>query len=103
MDEATRLKARELLLRSRLYRFIALVFFCLGLALFAFLYYQHVEGDVVAALRRPATVMILLLPFLPAVIFSWMTMRTENRFMKVLEQVKESAQENERGSNKKTS
>lgn len=89
MDEETRLKAREMLLRSRIYRFIALVFAALGLVMFLYLYFHRLDGDMMHALSKPGTVLVILLPFLPAAIMSWLAVRAENRFMALLEQLRE--------------
>lgn len=85
MDEKTRLKARELLLRSRIYRFIALVFAAVGLVIFMILYFKYVEGDIINALKKPSLVLIVLIPFLPAFLLSRMAIKAENKFMKILE------------------
>lgn len=85
MDEDMRLKARELLLRSRLYRFIAVVFALFGIILFWLLYTRYVEGDIAQALSRPGTVLLIVLPFLPASVLSWMAVRSEKKLAALLE------------------
>ena len=84
MDEDTRLKARESLLRSRIYRFTALVFAVLGLVLFVFLFFRYVEGDIMHALKKPSIVLILVLPFLPAAILSRMAVEAEKKLAKLI-------------------
>ena len=84
MDEDTRLKARESLLRSRIYRFMALVFAALGLVLFVFLFFRYIEGDILHALKNPAVLLILVVPFLPAVILSGMAVKAEKKLAKLI-------------------
>lgn len=84
MDERTRLKAREYLLKTKLYRFITIAFLLIGVILFIFLYLTHVEGNVMDALRRPVTVLIFLVPFLPAAFLSFLTRKTEKKLFSIL-------------------
>ena len=90
MDEQTRLKARELLLRSRVYRYSAIVFAVMGAVVFLALYFRYIEGDIIHALHNPMLVMILVLPFLPAFVLSWMAAKTANKFMVLLEKLQNS-------------
>ena len=87
MDEQTRLKARELLLRSRIYRGVALAFAIMGLIIFVFLYLKHVEGDVLNALRSPSIIIILAISFLPAFVLSRMAVKAEKGLAKALQQL----------------
>ena len=87
MDEQTRLQAREHLLRSRIYRFVALVCLLVGLGIFLALYFRYVEGDIVAALKKPATILILLIPFLPAAIIAHLAARSEKKCIRLIEQL----------------
>ncbi len=91
MDEKTRLKARELLLRTRIYRFTAFVFAVIGLLIFLYLYFKDIGGDILTALSNPAIIAIILLPFLPAAVVSWMSVRSEKKLMKMLETLAEDA------------
>ncbi|MCB9996463.1 MAG: hypothetical protein H6869_08525 [Rhodospirillales bacterium] len=85
MDEQTRLKAREFLLRAKIYRAIALAFAIGGLVVFLALYFKHVDGHIMAALHNPKLVLILLLPFLPAFVVSRMAVKAEKNLSKILE------------------
>lgn len=84
LPEDTRKKARELLLKTRIYRFFAAAFAFAGLTVFLILYFRNVEGNVLDALSRPSIVAILLLPFLPAAVLSWMSARLESKFFDLL-------------------
>lgn len=93
MDEETRLKARELLLRSRIYRFMALAFAVLGLVLFVFLFFRYVQDDIIHAVKNLSILLILILPFLPAVILSGMAVKAEKKLKKLLGVEQEAAAE----------
>lgn len=80
-QEEKRLQARELLLRARVYRAFALALAVGGLVIFSVLYQKHIGGDIIGALRRPSTVLIVLVPFVPAAVFSWLSIRAENKFL----------------------
>lgn len=75
-----RLLARSLLIKSRLYRLFALAFALMGVVIFVYLYFQHVEGQLFQALRDPFTIAIILIPFLPAVVLSLMAQKLEQKF-----------------------
>lgn len=100
MNEQTRLKARELLLRTRIYRFTALVFAVIGLLIFLYLYFKDISGDVLTALANPAIVAVILFPFLPAAVVSWMAARTRKKLMKTLETLAGEAAKNKGGTGK---
>src|SRR5690606_12348205 len=85
LDENTRQKARELLLKARIYRFFAAAFAVAGLTVFLVLYFREVEGDFSQALQRPSLVAIILLPFLPAAFLAWLSARLEAKFFALLE------------------
>jgi hypothetical protein len=80
MDEKTRLEARELYMRAKVYRILALVFAAVGLLIFISLYINNVGGGIFEALHRPSTVLIVLLPFLPSYIFSRLSVKAEKKF-----------------------
>ncbi len=82
-------EARSLLIRSRLYRYVAVTFALIGLAVFIFIYFSSVEGHLLEALRRPFIVGALLFPFLPAVVLSLMASRTEDKFYSFVEKNRE--------------
>ncbi len=85
MDEEIRLQARELLLRSRIYRFVALLLAVIGLAVFGIFYFKYIDGNISSVLQKPTLILMLFLPFLPAVILSRMSAKTEKKFNAVLE------------------
>lgn len=80
---SNRYVARSLLIKSRLYRFFALSFALMGVVIFLFLYFKHVEGQLFEALRDPTIIAIVLFPFLPAIVLSLMAQGLERKFKKL--------------------
>ncbi len=84
MDEETRLQARELLLRSKIYRFVALIFAGVGVLIFAWLYFKWFDGDLMEAATSVSTIFIIIIPFLPAFVLSSMAAGAEKKLAKLL-------------------
>lgn len=80
-----RLKARALLMKSKLYRLMALVFAFTGLAVFTALYVRNIEGHFFEALQNPVVITIILVPFLPAVVLSFLGQRAEKAFWALIQ------------------
>lgn len=68
------------MLKARLLRFIALIFAIAGLLIFLALYIRNVDGTLLSALTNPFTIFIVVVPFLPAVVLSWMASRLEKQY-----------------------
>lgn len=83
--KAKRRKARELIIRVKLYRLLAVLLAVLGLLIFASLYYEYIQADLMAALTDPKTVMFVLVPFLPAAIIAWIARGEEKKLTKTIE------------------
>lgn len=79
-----RREARELLIKTRVYRFFALTFAALGLIIFMFLYFRHLDGRLLEALTEVKTVVIILVPFLPAAVLAGLAAKTETKFYELL-------------------
>lgn len=69
------------MLKARLLRFFAFVFACVGIVVFIALYFQNVEGSFLSALTNPFIVTIILVPFLPAAVLSFMASRAERQYL----------------------
>lgn len=74
-----------LYMRARTLNFLAGIFAVCGFFLFAALYQQHIAPDPLTAMRNISTLGILLFPFLPAVILSFMARRSEKRYLSLLD------------------
>jgi len=83
-------KARRLVLKARLFRFLAAVFAVTGLLIFIILYMQNIEGTFLSALTNPFIVVILLVPFLPAAVLSLLAARLEREYIRKYLQKKKS-------------
>lgn len=75
---------RELLIKSKLYRTFSLVFVTIGIFLFCFMYVSNVNGRLMEALRDPVTILIFLIPFLPAAVLTWIADRFEKKYMQAV-------------------
>jgi uncharacterized membrane protein len=64
---------------------LAAVFAVCGLFLFALLFQRHIAPDPVAALRSISTLGIIVFPFFPAVLLSFVAKRYEKRYLAMLD------------------
>lgn len=69
----------------RLYKFLTVLSAIIGLIIFATLYVRNIEGRLFHAMREPATILILLFPFLPAIILSYLSNRVQIELTEVIE------------------
>lgn len=69
------------MLKARLLRLFAFVFAFVGVILFVVLYFQNIEGSFWSALTNPFVVTILVVPFLPAAVLSFMASRLERQYL----------------------
>lgn len=74
-------KARELVLKARIYRICALAFALVGLVVFVALYLRNVEGSFLSSLTNPFIITIIVFPFLPAAVLSILAARLERKYM----------------------
>lgn len=72
--------ARNLLMKAKFYRVTAMVFVVIGMILLIKTYITHIDGHFLATMRNPATIMAILLPFIPAVVFSILAQKAERAF-----------------------
>ncbi len=77
-------EARNLLLKARVFRFFALFFAVIGFGIFLIFYLQNIDGQIFTALTEPRTLWMILLPFLPAVILSYIAEKTSQEFFAIL-------------------
>ena len=81
---ATPTDVRTLLVKSKLYRTFSLVFVTIGIFLFCYMYVSNVNGRLMEALTEPATILVFLIPFLPAAILTWIADRFEKKYMQAV-------------------
>jgi hypothetical protein len=84
MEEETKKQARELLIKSKVYRIIANIFAFVGVIIFIVLYFSYFKGDVMASLRDPITILFVIFPFVPAIILSLKGKKAEGALQKLL-------------------
>ena len=77
-------QARELLLKSRLYRLLAIVFAGLGLIGFLVLYVARAEANVMNVLKDPFMVVFAVLVFLPAFVLSNISSKAQTDLEKMM-------------------
>lgn len=79
-----RAQARDLLIRTKILKFFAASFALMGLVVFLVLYFRNIDGRLFEALSNPFTIVMIVFPFLPAVVLSWLASRTESRFFDIV-------------------
>jgi FtsH-binding integral membrane protein len=82
-------RAREFLIKSKLYRFLALVFACVGVVVFIGLYAQQSKqdgGGFLDILRDPVLIVLMIFPFVPAIVLSLMARRSERKLAEILKE-----------------
>lgn len=62
-------QAHELYIKSKIYHWTAIIFAVLGFGMVSFLHYKLTDGDFQVFIEKPFTILIILLPMLPAVFF----------------------------------
>lgn len=83
-QQETHKKARELYIQGKLYRALATAFAMLGLLAAAFLYYNGTKGDFRHIMENPTLLLVMVIPFLPAVVLSLKAKKAESGYMKLL-------------------
>jgi uncharacterized membrane protein len=83
-------KMRSMLVKARMYRLTAIIFALMGLIVFAVLYFQNMQGDLLNALRSPYFIVVVAFPFLPAAVLSWMAANAEKKLSALIETHKRS-------------
>ncbi len=79
---------RKFLLQARLYRMLSILFVFTGLIIFISLYLKNIEGRLLEALSEPATVTIIIFPFVPAIVLSVLAKSSEKKYLSIKDQSK---------------
>ncbi len=72
---------RTLIGQIKLYRLLSILFLCTGLFTFILLYLRNIEGRLLDALSEPMTIIMIVFPFIPAVILSILAKSSEKKFL----------------------
>ena len=78
-------------MKAKLFRLIALVSAFLGLIIFSYQYFTHIQGNFLTAMQDMGTIGLVLFPFLPAAAFAWMTSREEKKLDKIMKELAQDA------------
>lgn len=84
---------KEILIKSKLYKFSAAVFAIFGVFLFVILYIQQVEGDLLRLFSDVRMISIFLVPFLPAAVLSILSQRLERKYLAMIEKKSEDGED----------
>lgn len=79
-----RKKARELLIKSRMYKYVAWLCAAIGFLVFIGLYQAKYDGNIVNAIGDPAFIALILVPFIPAVIMLRISGKAEKQLAEAL-------------------
>lgn len=76
--------AQEYLIKSKLYRFVSLLFITIGIFVFCVMYVQNVEGKLMQALKDPMIISVFLIPFIPAAVLSFLADSAEKKYKQMI-------------------
>ena len=76
-------------MKAKLYKATGLLFAIIGFFLFSYMYAQHSSGSFWQDFQNPFVIVIILFPFIPAIILSWMARRVEIKLNKVFTDTEE--------------
>ena len=76
------LKAKEMLIYAKIYRFFAYATAFGGFAVSALIYNNASGGDFMIILERPAFLLNIFIPFIPSIILAIVTIRKTKKFHK---------------------
>lgn len=89
-SETQREQAREHLVKSRLYKFLAGCFLVVAFMIFAVFYNMFADGTVMSFLKNPFLIGMMLFPFVPAYAFALMSKRRRSKAVKILSEAEKS-------------
>ena len=64
-----------MIIRAKLYDLVALAFAVFAVILFIVFYVRYADGDLMAFIRNPFLLLMMIFPFFPAYVFAWMAKR----------------------------
>ena len=71
MSKLSEKEFQQLKVKAGTYRILMGVFAVVGLIVFLILYVKNIEGNIVESLRNPSTIFMIIIPFIPAIVFSF--------------------------------
>ncbi len=88
MNERTRRQCKELLIRAKVYRALALIFSLAGVGILLSSYYSNSGGGFFFLLIDPFFLALIALPFVPAFIFILVAQHKEKKILKLMEEAR---------------
>ncbi len=82
-------QVKENLIKSKIYRVLAIFFLVGGLAMFSYFYFEKFDGDIKTAFMNPISVGFFVASLLPALFFTWRAGVAENKMVKLIEDLKD--------------
>jgi zinc transporter ZupT len=73
-----------MVLRYKLYDVISVCFFILGLLMVFMFYSRFADGDIIAFIKSPTLLFIVLSPFIPAAFFSHLSKKKREQVQKMV-------------------
>ena len=70
--------------KSYLYRFYAILFSAVGLAIFGYIYFNYIQTNLIEALQRPVTVLTFVVPFLPGAFLAFKAEKLQLKARKII-------------------
>ncbi len=83
-SESQRTQAREHLVKSRLYKLVAIFFLVVAFLVFAIFYNMFADGGIMVFLTNPFLIGMMLFPFVPAYAFAIMSKRRRSKAVAIL-------------------
>ena len=78
---------KKIYMKSKVYRFMALLLAVCGLAVVAYLYVRITGGNVMVALNNPHFILFILFPLMPAAFIAFLASRLERRTLEKFEEM----------------
>ena len=80
-------QAKLFLIKAKIYKWVAIASLVIGTGIFLALYITQLEGDIMLALHQPAFIIMMVFPFLPAIVFSFFSNSAQKKADVLLEQI----------------
>ncbi len=68
MDE---IEKKRLLIKAKTYKIFAGFFTVIGLIVFLMIYINYIENQLIESLKKPETIFMIIVPFIPALFLTW--------------------------------
>jgi hypothetical protein len=65
---------------AKFYHFLSILFLGMGLVVFILIYMNRIEGRLLEAFSEPLTIFMIIFPFSPAIVLSWLAKSSEKRY-----------------------